>query len=480
MAKGLYGYLIKMAKPHVLPFFLCRTCYSGLRYCHRAFRSGVNEMKQSSIVIHKGGKETKYEICVEDYVASYLKDETGTLELSEFYFYGYREKNGRRYVIYGAGRDRHLPVFAQYNLLEEIGCRLTQAGPVFLVREKDDIYETKGYDVFYQDNVQMQSYLIEQKNAQIRNEKAINRNSASGHIHTGGKRKYKTEKKKNRRINAVQTNAQKNSWSEGPHGLVSIQLGVILVALIAIVINSTNSYDKMEQLNQSASEVFFAIENQEAEDVKDAGRQDEIVVGRDILQENEKKKENLPEEGEPGQAQTDAGQEDILKLVALENDGGVEESENFEDGAMASASDSDIGNEKSDVETGGENDGAEEDAGSSTEEGANKPQGEDMKEKEKAEGETQQEGELHESGQDLVNHEGKDGAGNQGETEGKQEDVEALSRNVTRYYEVERGDTLYTISQKIYGDESHVKKICELNQITNPDNIRYGQKIILP
>ena len=55
-----------------------------------------------------------------------------------------------------------------------------------------------------------------------------------------------------------------------------------------------------------------------------------------------------------------------------------------------------------------------------------------------------------------------------------------LSRNVARYYEVERGDTLYVISQKIYGDTSHVKKICEVNQITNPDNIRYGQKIILP
>ena len=60
------------------------------------------------------------------------------------------------------------------------------------------------------------------------------------------------------------------------------------------------------------------------------------------------------------------------------------------------------------------------------------------------------------------------------------EKVEALSRNVTRYYEVERGDTLYTISQKIYGDTAYVQKICELNQITDPDNIRYGQKIILP
>ena len=58
--------------------------------------------------------------------------------------------------------------------------------------------------------------------------------------------------------------------------------------------------------------------------------------------------------------------------------------------------------------------------------------------------------------------------------------TEALSRNVTRYYKVEKGDTLYTICQKIYGDISQVEKICELNDISDPDRIRSGQKIILP
>ncbi len=443
------------------------------------FQNGVNEMKQSSIVIHKGGKETKYEICVEDYVVSYLKEETGTLELSEFYFYGYREKNGRRYVIYGAGRDKHLPVFAQYNLLEEIGCRLTQAGPVFLVREKDDIYEIKGYDVFYQDNVQMQSYLIERKNGQIRNEKAASRNGASGAVHTGGKKKHLTGQKKVPRIKTVQRTAPDSVWSETPHSLVSVQLGVILVALIAIVINSTNSYDKMEQLNQSAAEVFFAIENQEAGDAAEVVERDEIVVERDMLQEKEKNKEDMSEEGKAGQAQTDAGQEDILKLVALENDGGAKEDGSLGDGETEDITDSDTDGETSDAETDSENNGTETDgADVSTEESLNQSDTEDVKGKEMADKEIRQEGEGTQ--QDLAGSEEKDDEEDMAEPEEKQEDVEALSRNVTRYYEVERGDTLYTISQKIYGDESHVKKICELNQITNPDNIRYGQKIILP
>ena len=101
-------------------------------------------MRQSSIIIHKGGKEEKYEIYVEDYVMSFLKEETGTLELSEFYFYGKRENDNRRYVVYGTGREKNLAVFEKYCLLDEIGCRLTQAGPVFFVKEANGIYEVKG------------------------------------------------------------------------------------------------------------------------------------------------------------------------------------------------------------------------------------------------------------------------------------------------------------------------------------------------
>ena len=68
---------------------------------------------------------------------------------------------------------------------------------------------------------------------------------------------------------------------------------------------------------------------------------------------------------------------------------------------------------------------------------------------------------------------------NEGTSDADKEE-EALSRSITRYYEVEQGDTLYTISQKIYGDTSRVEKICEVNQISDPDKIRSGQRIILP
>ena len=47
-------------------------------------------------------------------------------------------------------------------------------------------------------------------------------------------------------------------------------------------------------------------------------------------------------------------------------------------------------------------------------------------------------------------------------------------------YTIQAGDTLIGISTHNYGTEEKVKEICTLNDITNPDNIHIGQKILLP
>ncbi|MCD7724056.1 MAG: LysM peptidoglycan-binding domain-containing protein [Clostridiales bacterium] len=330
-------------------------------------------MKTESVVIHKGRKDEKYQIYVEDYVISYLKYETGSLELSEIFFYGYGEKNEKEYTLYGAGRDKQLAVFNKYDLLEKITCRLTQGGPVFMVRETEGLYEVKGYHIFYDKNEEMQNYLIERK------------------------QQYRTADEEDRRWKQDSPCGQEipesaNLPGKHLHNAMSLQMGVIFVILVAIVINSSNSYDKMEQLNQSAQEVFFAIENQEAEEETPVEEiPEEIVVERDSSAEYV----------------DETVQEEILQPLP---DADTTEEEGQED-----------------AEESGETD-------SISAETANT----------------------------------------------RQQDTEALSRNVTRYYEIKRGDTLYTISKDIYGDISKVQEICELNQISDPDNIRYGQKIILP
>ena len=49
-----------------------------------------------------------------------------------------------------------------------------------------------------------------------------------------------------------------------------------------------------------------------------------------------------------------------------------------------------------------------------------------------------------------------------------------------QYYVVRRGDTLRTICYDIYGDYSRVDEICRWNNIDDPNNILYGQKLLLP
>lgn len=47
-------------------------------------------------------------------------------------------------------------------------------------------------------------------------------------------------------------------------------------------------------------------------------------------------------------------------------------------------------------------------------------------------------------------------------------------------YIIKEGDTLIAISLRQYGNDMKVREICSLNQIDDPDDIKVGQKILLP
>lgn len=364
------------------------------------------------------GKEErkKYHIYVEEYVLSYLRRESDSLELSEIYFYGSRQDNGRKLYVYGAGRDKEIAAFAAYETLSELVCRLTQAGPVFLVREPDGECRTTGFQVFYDNNEAMQNYLLEWTGSTVRKRTV-----------------EKDDVQENVPVSAVFPKEEKKRT---PHGAMSVQLCLILVILVAIVITSTDSYDKMEELNRSAKEVFFAIENQEAdadaaEDlVQDSAGDKEIVVERltDTFEDAVKGDKTM--EDEDFDETPDGREQEADSETAVDN----QSQDNGTDGINHSDKDSDT---------------------------------ENLTEKE--------EGVLKSTQETSDQPDEKNAA-----QENEEENEEALSRSITRYYEVEQGDTLYTISQKIYGDISRVDKICEVNQISDPDKIRSGQRIILP
>lgn len=366
-------------------------------------------MESGSAVIQREEKKKKYELFVEDYVLSYLRREADSLELSEIYFYGLRQDGGRKIFVYGAGRDKGIEAFAQYDPLSELICRLTQAGPVFMVREPNGECKVNGFQVFYENNEAMQSYLLEWTGSAEKN------------------KKVETNDRQNAKL-PILISAEEKPKKE-VHGAISVQLCLILMLLTAIVIASTDSYDKMKQLGQSAKEVFFAIENQEAEESNEGfegiEKKDEIVIERNVKPEKETPEEAADDE-EKGLAEEQKATEQDTETKPEENAAKLEDEP--EEGVLEPV----------------END--------SPEESTSQEQAQTVEEEEKP-----------------------------SEAEEKPEEgEEALSRSVTRYYEVEQGDTLYTISQKIYGDFSRVEKICEMNQITDPDKIRSGQRLILP
>jgi len=360
------------------------------------------KMESGSAVVQTEERKKKYHIYVEEYVLSYLRREADSLELSEIYFYGSRQDNGRKIFVYGAGRDKEIAAFAKYMPLPELVCRLTQAGPVFMVREPNGECRVNSFEVFYENNEAMQNYLLEW---------------------TGSADCRRDEKKDGEQAALPVLISSEEIPPKEVHGAISVQLCLILMVLTAIVITATNSYDKMEQLNQSAKEVFFAIENQEAEDhieeLESAEKRDEIVVERDVTAGRETTGQT--EDAKPTEAALNEPKEEgILKSTGEEP---VEKSTDQELNMDAEESEE----QKQDITSGQE--------------------------------------------------EEQDGSEAEGEPE---EGEEAISRSITRYYEVEQGDTLYTISRKIYGDFSRVEEICEVNQIANPDKIRSGQRIILP
>lgn len=54
--------------------------------------------------------------------------------------------------------------------------------------------------------------------------------------------------------------------------------------------------------------------------------------------------------------------------------------------------------------------------------------------------------------------------------------------DATQYYEVKKGDTLWKIAEKFYGDGKLYKKIFEANTgiLKDPDKIKVGQKLKIP
>ena len=88
----------------------------------------------------------------------------------------------------------------------------------------------------------------------------------------------------------------------------------------------------------------------------------------------------------------------------------------------------------------------------------------------------------HNVADDTQDAAGSDEIAQSADTAG-QEGVEAANASpasTPQYYIVRRGDTLRSICFQVYGNYSKVDEICEWNKIEDPNNILYGQRLLLP
>ena len=62
----------------------------------------------------------------------------------------------------------------------------------------------------------------------------------------------------------------------------------------------------------------------------------------------------------------------------------------------------------------------------------------------------------------------------------KESDLTPINTTPGNYYTVVRGDTLWGIANKFYGNGSRYPEIAKANNISNPDLIYAGQKLLIP
>ena len=277
--------------------------------------------------------------------------------------------------------------------------------------------ETEGYFIFYEQNDAMQNFLIDW-HGEIQKDKC----DEEGDNVAESCRNYYKEKRAAR----LRTRLT---------GIFFVAAAVLLIISAGIGIQNLNQYDKIQEVGQAVSEVMEAEANAESVST-------EYVADNDYL--NVEVAEQEPSYG----SEYAVAEYNRIKGEYLEEDSESVEEQISELVEETSTS----GNEQYVPEA------------LSVEEETESVVETDIQDitEIKEESNYEEEPEEIETVTDMV-----------------EQNVEAVADNYVTY-EVSKGDTLYGICVRFYGNLSKAKEICELNGIENKDNILYGQKILLP
>ena len=472
-----------------------------------------------------GEADRTCKVYVEDYVVSYMKQlcrqaEGKGLTIALYGRYA-REQSLSYFFIYGACQIlsiskevRHLSQ-AQNQEVERLRQRYFPEY-VFLgyhifdgemvegmhIQEQDTCRYIKGYACFYEKNDSMLAYMVENKPQEHEPEqfgqekydraraKQEERRSQYGQKKTpAAHTKTASDKPEKQAGKNVQNGAQTSSLK-----MMRMSAAAVFAVLCLIGVAAVTRDGEDGTIEERAKQLWAQLTDDQPETDASAPEDaaGEIHNSGTLMAENSLAdailQENRDATAVSGQAVTGQPQQN-------------EENGQGETGAGQNTGESGIGQESGQTQNAGQGSGTEQENGQGNrlEQGtiSGQESGQSQGDKtglEQGSGQGQEESQAQEAGQNQGGQSveslnpgagpGENAADAQPQeipTQGPSiAEIEAQQQAQQASYVIQPGDTLIGISTRQYGNDSYVRAICELNGISNPDNIQVGQKILLP
>lgn len=375
-------------------------------------------------------------------------------------------------MFYGVGRCE---LFGHKAVLMK--CDVDNLWEQLYLKDHECIEKVKGFSIYYEDNEQMQSYLIDWYEKQEAGDK---------------------EEEDGDRVHAIRETILEKRFERKHKGMASAAYVLCMGAVIVLCVSGismVNQYDKMKQIEASLAELSKNVEGITIVDTIDTADEGS---GKEVLEKDGGK--TLGEEGaadktgesEAGTQDISTGEKDVDSTTSGINTDTAETEESVE---IIQVPDQEevvsVFAPMKEVETAVDLEGAESSLNIQPNE-TSQEETTDASQKETTD--ASQEGSQADAEESMPETEqsAKDNAAV--ETEKKDVSVEAvdesaveaapvsspINENSGKYYTVKEGDTLLQISKLFYGTTKMVPQICELNSIQNSDTILCGQKIVLP
>lgn len=263
----------------------------------------------------------------------------------------------------------------------------------------------------------------------------------------------------------------------------------MFVLLCIVGLTTLNGYDKMEQLQVAAKQLWDEFTEKKIPDAGDAvaamsqsGQADTLVaedkLADAIAQENIGQGQNSDQSNQSGSGQEASNQNPSQQPGQAGQENG-----------QPAPNDSQGTEVQNSGEPNGDATGAAEQTGNTgnvnpPEQGGNEQPESGSSEPDPNTGAQSTEGQNN-NAQDNTqqetprqNGEAQNNTGESSDATSTQAAVETVLEPTS--YTICAGDTLIGICTKLYGSDARVQEVCTLNNISNPDNIRIGQKILLP